>query len=87
MSNEFSPRSDYLGRIGFDFKNVSVTAPRNASPDERFLEIAVTAETALAASMAPRVRIPITDVSISIETALRITHAMLLAATGPEEHR
>jgi hypothetical protein len=77
MSNEFELRCDYRGHPGFTFKNVFVTL---VPGDDRHLEISFD----FADTAAPTLRLPITDIGISNEAALRIAHAMLLAATGPE---
>jgi hypothetical protein len=87
MSNEFSPQRDHLNRVGFSFKDVRVTlvhAPDFNMPDNRGRYLHIAPQTDLAGKEALGIIVSITDVGISDEAALRIMHAMLLAATGPE---
>jgi len=80
--NEFFPQRDYLGRIGFSFKNIRVTLVHAPGDRGRFLRFAP--DVIYAPEQEPSgIVVSITEgCSISDGTALRIAHAMLLAATG-----
>lgn len=80
MANEFEVRRDYQGDPCVVFKNVDMKTVEEQG--KGFLQISLTTE--LAGTPTPTLRIPITD-NIPPQAVLRIAHAMLLAATGPEE--
>ena len=83
--NEFFPQRDNLGRVGFSFKNLRVTLVH--APGDRGRYLHITPDLIYAPQQEPSgIVVPITEgCQISDEAALRVAHAMFLAATGPEQ--